>query len=137
MLGSEIALYLASAGIGLTAGSTVFDVPFPEASPDQAAYIDVFGGRNNDRTFGPSLQAPLGENVDFLVVVRGTREGAAAAEGLADSIYKKLDNLGPVTLSGVLYRDVRTTEGPPKFLGFDQNNRPLFYCAYLADKDRS
>lgn len=137
MLAGEIVTYLASAGIGLTAGANLFAVPFPEASPDVAAYVDVFGGQLNTRTFGPSLQAPLGENVDFLVVVRGVREGAAAAETLADSIYKKLDNLGPVTLTGVLYRDVRTTEGPPKFLAFDPMNRPLYYCAYLADKDRS
>jgi len=137
MLPGEVTAYLVSAGLGLTFGTNLFAVPFPEAAPDRAAYVEIFGGSPNDRTFGPSLQTPLGEFVEFLVLVRDSKESAQAAELLAHDIYKKLDNLGPVTLSGVLYRDVHATQGPPKFLGVDENNRPLYYCAYEADKDRS
>jgi hypothetical protein len=137
MLPGEIATYLAGAGLGLTLGTSLFAVPFPEAAQDRAVYVEIFGGRENDRTFGPSLQAPLGENVEFLVIVRDSKDSAQAAEQLANDIYKKLDSLGVVTLSGVIYRDVHVTQGPPRFLAFDQNNRPLYYCAYEADKDRS
>ncbi len=137
MLPLEVATYLVGAGLGLTLGTSLFDAPVPEDAQEAAAWIESYPLRASDRTFGPSLQAPVGEWVGFSVFVRDARENATVAENLANSIYKKLDGLGPVTLSGVLYRDVRATAGPPYPLGVDASNRPLYACHYQADKDRS
>lgn len=140
MLPGEVCTYLEAQGLGLSfsvSPRSLFGVPFPETAPDVAAYVELLPGQKSDRTFGPSLQAPLGEWAEFLVVVRGGRDSAQATEILAHNVYKKLDGLGPVVLSGVLYRDVRATEGPPRFLDDDHNDRPLYFCMYVADKDRS
>ena len=136
MLPLEVATYLSTAGLGLTPGINLFDRPFPEAAQDQAVYVEALPGRPNDRTFGPSGQAPLGEWPSFLVMVRDSRENDGAAELLAQRIYRALDNLGPVTFSGVLYRDIRATLGAPT-LTYDHSDRPLWVCHFEADKNVS
>lgn len=138
MLGTEIVAHLAGAGLGLTAGTNLFSVPFPESAQDDVVSVVTYGGGASERSFGPSLQAPAAEvDVRFQVMVRSGRDGAATAEALADAIYKKLDGLGPLSLSGVLYHDVVSTDGPPKFLSFDDNNRPRYYMNFAATKERS
>jgi hypothetical protein len=52
-------------------------------------------------------------------------------------IYDLLDNMGPVTLGGVLYRDVRCPDGPPKFLASDANLRSIYVINFDVDKERS
>lgn len=140
MVADEIVTYLAAAGLGLVAsgaGINLYPTPYPLSAPDRAVAVDVYGGRKSDRTFGPSLQAPANEYPLFHVFVRDSRNNGAAAASLADSIYKALDNLGPTTLSGVAYRDVVSVDGPPKFLGFDENQRPMWVLNFQATKDRS
>lgn len=140
MVADEICTYLAAAGLGLVyggAGANLFDLPFGPGSPDAAVCVHAYSGARSERTFGPSLAAPASEHPFFHVLVRGTRSDPAAALALADSIYKKLDGLGPVQLSGVTYRDVRSADGPPKFLEFDGNQRPIYFIDFHVDKDRS
>lgn len=137
MLPLEVATYLAAAGLGLQLGVSIFDVPVPEDAQEAAVWIESYPGREDDRTFGPSLQASLGEWVGFSVFVRDGRENAGAAETLSNNIFKKLRNLGPLQLSGVMYRDVRATGGPPYYLGADASNRPVYAGHYEADKDES
>lgn len=137
MVVDEIAAYLAGAGLGLTLGTNLFTVPFPVTAPDQAVAIDVYASQPADRTFGPSLTQPLGEHPEFNVFVRDARENAQAAQTLAYQIFRKLDFLGPVTLSGIVYRDVRAVGGEPKFMAFDQNMRPIYTMTLVCDKNPS
>lgn len=133
----EIGTYLAGAGLGLTLGTNLFLIPLPLISPDKAVALDVYSGKPADRTFGGSLAVNANEYPEFQVFVRDVRENAREAMVLAYAIHRKLDNLGPVTLSGVVYRDVKGIAGEPKFLDFDQNQRPIYWCAYEAAKDPS
>jgi len=137
MTPDEVATYLAGAGLGLTLGVDLFDVPYPVLAQDRAVAIDIYNSLPADRTFGPSLTQPLGEHPEFNVFVRDARGNDAAAKTLAYAVFRKLDFLGPVTLSGVLYRDIRAIGGEPKFLAFDDNQRPVYSMTFLCDKNPS
>jgi len=145
MLPDEIGGYLVGfngGSLGLALDQNLFLTPFPAESPDAAVCIDPYGGRPSDRTLGATPGVPnpsFGEYVHFHVFVRGPMSGDQAAQTLARKIYAALDGLLATLLSGVMYRDVRSLDGPPKRLTqpFDQNQRPVWYLNFEADKDVS
>jgi hypothetical protein len=124
---SEIATYLAGAGLGLTLGTNLFDAPFPEAPevPDAAVCLVDWGSVPSLPTYGPSLSPPSMERPQVKVIVRDGRDKVAAARTTAYAVYKKLRRLGPVTLSGVVYHNIDADV--PAWLGRDENKRPRFH----------
>lgn len=137
MVCDELGAYLVAAGLGLVLDASLFVVPFPVSSPDAATCIVAFGFWGKpERTMTPSLGANLGEKPVVQVITRDTRERAAQAQATSLAIWQKLRNLGTVTLSGVVYYDVRA-RSQPLFLGFDQDQRPRFYVEYEVDKAES
>jgi hypothetical protein len=124
VLCNELATYLAAAGLGLTPGGNLFEVPFPEFAPDIAvSLVDPESGEVIG-SFGASLSAYDVEIPDLVVMIRGARDGLEAARTKAQEVYKKLRRLGPANLSGVEYLDVEAK--PPHLAGYDANERPVF-----------
>lgn len=140
MVADDIVAVLEAGGLGLTTGAptpNLFATPFPENAPDKAVAVDVYGGHPSDRVFGTGKPAVVAEHPSLHVFVRDEQDKDAQAAALAMSVYDLLDGMGPVTLGGVLYRDVRAPDGPPKFLGFDGNLRSVYVVNFDVDKDRS
>jgi hypothetical protein len=136
VLPDEIGNYLAGASLGLTVGTNLFYVPIPDAAPDPAVGILETPGAPSAGAFGVSLSAPAFEYPRFVVIVRGGRDTVSTARTLAESIHKKLERLGPVTLAGTVYFDVRAAQ-PPFGPDYDKNERPVYRAVYEATKERS
>ena len=134
MLPDEIGTYLAGAGLGLTLGVNLYVLPFPETSPDAAVCLVEFDGRTVG-TFGASLSAAAVEEPSFKVIVRDGRDNGLQARQKADAVYKALRRLGPVTLSGVLYHNLKADL--PQWLGYDENNRSRYHFDVQAWKAES
>jgi len=133
MLGDEIAAYLANAGLGLsltsTSGGRIFAVPFPPDSPDSASCVIEYGGSANVDAFGPSLAAPVLQQIRFQVLARDHSNNQLACRSLAEQIYMHLRHFSGV-LSGstggsVTYAFVKCIV-PPFFLKFDENQRCIW-----------
>lgn len=142
MVADDIAAYLAAAGLGLTTAAptpNLFARPFPLDAPSHAVAIHVYGGHPSTRVFGSGKSSTVGEHPLFYVFVRDDRDNDAVAAALAQSIYDLLDNLGPLSLGSppVLYEDIRSLDGPPKFFDTDANQRSIYILNFAADKARS
>lgn len=136
MFPAEVGAYLAGAGIGLTVGTNLWYVPIPDSAADPAVGLIESVGEADAGTFGGSLTASAFQRPRMLVVVRGAREAAVTARTLAKSVYDKLHRLGPVTLSGVTYYDVRADQ-QPYGPDYDKNERPVYRFTISATKDPS
>jgi hypothetical protein len=137
LLVDEVAAYLEGADLGLVAtgpNPNLFTVPFPLGGPDAAVCLIVFSATTLE-TFGESLSAPAAEEQNFKVISRGAPGEASAAQTKAYDVYKKLRRLGPVTLSGVLYFNIRAQ--PPMFLSIDDADRPRYHFDATAWKQES
>lgn len=137
MLADEVAAYLAGAGIGLQAGVNVFSRSVPDSCSVLAVGMVSLRGQRPIRTFGPSLAADLVQRPSLQIVVRGIENGTAAAAAKAKQVYDKLANLGPVTLSGVLYLDVQPEGGIEGPYDEPSTNRPRFLMTFSFHKDPS
>jgi hypothetical protein len=103
-----------------TAGTNLFEGPAPESPDDLIAVTNYDSMEAEDRVMAGSLadqQAIYPAMVQ--VLSRSTSKATAYARAFAAFGY--LDNLGPVTLSGVTYHSVECTE--PHFLQQDGNHR--------------
>lgn len=137
MLLDELATYLAGAGLGLTAGTSVFSAPIPDTCSVLAVGMVALPGDRPVRTFSASLASNLMERPGVQVVVRGVENGITAAATKAKMVYEALSNLGPVTLSGVRYYDVQP-EGGIQGPYFDEaTNRPRYLMNFSVHKDPS
>lgn len=121
----EIAAYLQAEGLG-TVGTTLFKGGVPLDAPMvtvQDALIAL--------TEGPGLPAirphsPRSDTIQqptLQVIVRGGPFGYAAARLTAEAVYKALDGLANVTLSGTFYLWLLALQ-PPWPLRTDDLNRP-------------
>lgn len=119
--------------IAETAGTDLFEGPMPEL-PDACVALTLYGGEEGDRVMAASLTAPATEPALVQLMVRNPAKGTAATRAYA--IHALLDNLGPTTLSGVLYHHVSATEGAPICIGQDQNLRWRYVASYRAVKGR-
>lgn len=138
MLGEEIANYLVSAGVGLsasTSGMPVFGKPFPPTAPDAAACVICYGGEDPLDAMGPDGAAPVFERPRFQLLVRDTDDNAFGAEAICEAAKKALRHRS-VTLSGVFYGFIRSL-GPVFFLKFDENQRPHYAAEFAVMKKES
>lgn len=135
---ADITTYLASAGLGLTVGSSgnLFAAPFPAQAPNAAVYVVEYASAPAVRAFGSSLGSPLAEVHRFQVVARDVLNNFSTLQSLAISIHNKLDHLGDTTLSGVRYLNITGLQ-QPFYLGEDGNGRHTFACNYEAVRERS
>ena len=115
------------------AGTDLFEGPMPEL-PDACVAITLYSGEEGDRVMAPSLTAPATEPALVQLMVRNGAKATAAARAYA--IHALLDNLGPVTLSGVVYHHVHAEGGAPICIGQDQNARWRYVSSYRCVKGR-
>jgi hypothetical protein len=137
VLSDEVAAYLVGAGLGLTTAAptpNLFTRPFPLGGPDAAVCLVVW---NTDtmETFGESLSPPAMEMQNFKVITRDAPGNAPAASAKAYDVYKKLRRLGPVTLGGVKYYNIKAQ--PPMPLSDDEKGRPRYHFDCAASKAES
>jgi hypothetical protein len=137
VLASDIATYISTSTLGLTAGTNVFAIPFPESTAvaDRAVCVIEYPGEAPEHAAGASLSAPLYERPRFQVVVRDATSAAQACRDLAESVYRLLDGLADTTLSGTRYMQVRALQSP-FYLSIDGQHRHRFVCNYAAEKAR-
>ena len=133
---ADIVAYLAAAGIGLTAGTNLFEGPMPEL-PDACVAVTHYGSeRSDDYTMSASLTAPGSEIELVQIMTRNTVK--ATGRTLADTIHTKLDNLGTTSNFGgsgrTYYR--ADSDGPPFSLAQDDNLRWRYVANYRVRKAR-
>jgi hypothetical protein len=133
VLGSDIATYLAAQGLG-TLDTDIFAAPFPFDAPDAALCIAERPG-SAEGAFGASLSSSAFDEGDFQVLARGTRDGVGASRTKIETVRTKLHRLGPVTLSGVVYFDIRCST--PFFLRYDDEGRPMWCIDCQTEKAAS
>jgi len=147
-LEDEVANYLAGAGLGLTLGSSqangVFADPFPPAAHDTSTCVVVYSGEESVKAFGPSLVADILEKPRFQVMTRDTPDKVRECKRLMLNINKKLRSLAGVTLTSVLPNSTGSVSyayvkalGPPFFLKYDEAQRVVYACNYVALKAES
>lgn len=129
MLANEIATYLAGQSLG-TLGTDIFDVPFPHDAPDIALCVVERPGIFDD-TF--KRDASVLEEGEFQVISRGSREDVAGSRLKIDQVKDALRRLGPVSLSGTMYYDVRPSS--PYFLRYDEEGRPMWAISCDCEKE--
>lgn len=131
---ADLVAYLAAAGLGLTAGTDLFEGPAPETPYNVVAVALYATERSDDYEMGPSLQAPRSEMEHVQVMVRNTVK--ATAGSLADSVYAALDNLQTTTtVNGRTYFWI-AAEGPPFGLGQDGNLNWRYVMNLVVRKPR-
>ncbi len=133
---ADVVAYLAAAGLGLTAGTNLFEGPAPEGEvyPACVAVAKYLTERSDDYTMGASLTAPGSELEHIQVMTRNPVK--ATAESTADAIHAKLDNLQTTTtVNGRTYFEI-ASDGPPFGLGQDLNLRWRYVANYRVRKPR-
>jgi hypothetical protein len=137
VLVEELAVYLEGAGLDLTTAApepNLFKEPFPLGGPDVAVCLIPYSA-DTVETFGESLSAPAMETHTFKVIARAPAGEGKLARTKAYDVYLKLRRLGPVTLSGVAYKNIKAA--PPVFLSLDEQSRPRFHFDATAWKAES
>jgi hypothetical protein len=135
---ADLVAYLASAGLGLTAGATLFEGP-PVELPDNVVVITHTGGEapgsdDGNEVMGPSLEAPGYEIVRIQLFVRHTVKATAVSTALA--CHAKLAGLHSQTLSTRTYYRIDSMDGEPYSLAQDQNGRWRMVSNYTVRKAR-
>lgn len=135
-LASDITTFIAATtSLGLTGGTNLFAVPFPEASQDQAVCLIEYPGEKPEHAAGPSGTAPLYERPRFQIICRDVEANAATCRALAESIYAVLDGVADTTMSGTRYLLVEALQSP-FYLSPDGRNRHRYITNYTATKVR-
>jgi len=130
VLDSDIATYLAAQALG-TLDTDIFASPFPFDAPDAAVCVAERAG-TAEGTFGASLSAAAFDDAEFQVIARGARDAVGTSRTKIENVRAKLHRLGPVTLSGVTYYDIRCST--PFFLRSDEEGRPLWCINCQTEK---
>jgi hypothetical protein len=126
---ADIAAYLASKGRG-TVGTTIFTNTLP-SSPDAVIAIFAYAGQAPERMSCGVLDKP-----SFQVRVRGAKNGAGAARALIETIFKDLDGLSNITLSGTAYQSITSPQSGPAPMGEDENGRTEYVWNFYTSKSR-
>lgn len=131
MLLDDVADYLSTQGIG-TVGSTgdwgIFKSLMPP-EPNRCVALFETGGTAPYRAMSASAGSVPAERPRVQVVVRGNAFDYEQARSKANDIFKKLDQLGDVTINSVRYLWVAGAQSPFG-IGVDENNRPEVVCNY-------
>jgi hypothetical protein len=132
-LAADVCTHLASVGaLSLTAGQTLFAVPFPEGTTsDQAVSVVEYAGSEDEHAAGASLSRPLYETTRFQVVCRDAEDKAATAEALARSISLNLNRLAETTVGNTKFLTVKRLSRP-FYLSQDSNNRHRYVTNFEA-----
>ena len=132
MLTTDVATYLATIpALGLTAGTNLFDIPFPEAAPAQAVCLIDTPGSEDEHAAGASLSRPLYETPRFQVICRDAEGNAATAKTLARSIRLNLNRLANTTIGDTKVLAMHSLQ-PPFYLSVDGQNRHRWVTNYEA-----
>jgi hypothetical protein len=122
---NELATYLAAQGEG-TEGVDLFANVLP-STPRTAAGVFQFSGRPSIWTMGTTVsESPM-------LQVQCRASTRAGAEQKAYSIWKKLERLSNVTISGVRYYSIACTK-VPSVLKIDSDNYVTSYCEFEVRK---
>lgn len=130
---ADVVTYLAAAGLGLTAGTNLFEGEMPELPDTCVAVAHYASETSDDYAMGASLTAPGYEVELFQVMTRHATR--ATAISTAAAVHAALDNLGPATLSGRTYFRIES-QGPPFSLAQDPSLRWRRAANYRAQKAR-
>lgn len=113
---TDVANYIAAAGLGLTLGTNLFVADEIAAGVAPAVYVRPSGGPAPEDYFGDA-QSFL--RLQVSVLVRGEREKKPESATLARSVASALHQ---APIAG--YVDVQLRESQPVFLGTDDNDAP-------------
>ena len=119
-------------GLGLTAGTNLFAVPFPEASQDQAVSLIETPGSQDEHAAGASLSAPLYETARFSIICRDAEANSATAQALARSIRLKLNRMADTTLGTTLVMTMKSLSRP-FYISTDSNQRHRWVTTYETE----
>jgi hypothetical protein len=129
---TDVATYLATIpALGLTAGTNLFDIPFPESAQSQAVCLIDTPGSEDEHAAGASLSRPLYETPRFQVVCRDAEDKAATAKALARSIRLNLNRLAATTLGDTRVLTMKSLQ-PPFYISVDGQNRHRWVTNYEA-----
>ncbi len=131
-IATDVATYLATIpALGLTAGTNLFDVPFPESSQDQAVSVVETPGSRDDHAAGASLSRSVYEVPRFQVICRDSEPNATTARALARRIRLNLNRMAATTIGDTKILTMESLQ-PPFYLSSDQNSRHRYICNFEA-----
>ena len=126
----DVAAYLETLGLGIV-DETIF-VNNKPATPHAIICVFGYAGQPPDWTNTNKYDRP-----SVQVLVRGAKNGAGAARTLIENIYKDLDGLTNITLSGTFYQRIEATQSGPTMLSQDDGNgRTEFVMNFYTSKTR-
>lgn len=130
MLLDELGAYMQTNGIG-TLGTDLFEGTLPDA-PDNACALYEYGGLAPAHTIGGG--GAKFERPRVQVLARAATYSTARSK--IEAVYRLLDQLAGVTLSGVRYLRVEAVSSP-LYLEHDANNRVKMVCNFQVHKELS
>jgi hypothetical protein len=131
MLLDELALYLQTQGLG-TVGTTIFKGTLPD-QPDACTAVFEYAGLPSEKTFSPTPGAAVEEKPRVQIVCRGIKQDYQTPRTQADAIWKALDGLGNVTMSGTGYLWIEALQSP-FLMRRDENERVYIAVNYQVMK---
>ena len=120
MILDDVMTYLASASVGLTAGTNMFAGTFPD-SPDNACAIYETGGKQPIHAMSGSPGNALVERPRIQVITRAV--SYQSARQLAQNVFQAMDGLTNTTINSTSYLLVRAVNSPTA-MGLDGSGRP-------------
>lgn len=128
---AEVGARLTAAGVATTsAGSTGWRLTYRglPPSPNRAVAVQLTGG------FAPEGKADI-RRPTFQVLVRGSSADDATLEAKAESVVTALHRQS-TAITGWTWVDLQL-QGDVLFLGWDENQRPLYSVNFAATRSRT
>jgi hypothetical protein len=132
MILDEVATYLDTQLVTLTAGTNLFAGTLPETPIECVALFENLSMPPVE-THGDGTR-PVIEKPRLQVIVRSTNYSSGRV--LIDSVWEQLQVVSNDTLSGVRYFRIASSDSPT-LLNRDANQRPLFSCNFDVWKELS
>lgn len=126
----ELMDWMQAQGLG-TKGTDIFAYAPP--GTDTCVYVTPISGFKSERAMG-NKTIPI-EKPRFQITARHATNLETALTK-ADSIYDALDGLSSTTMGSTVWYDVQA-DGPPAYLGPDDNNRHRCVINITAQKAKS
>ena len=127
----DISQRLEDDGIG-TQGTDIYLHEMQDA-PNTCVALYSFAGEPPVRAMGEATGTAVKIKPRLQVRCRAKKASVAYAKAL--DIWKKLHNLGKVTLSGTVYDDIQALNPEPFLAEVDQNDRSIFAVNYELVSD--
>ena len=123
---NDIAEELEDDGVG-TVGTNIFCGKMPDA-PDICIAVSQYGGQPIDEV-SEDMEYP-----GLQIIVRGAKDGYAAAMTMAEAVRQSIHGITDTTLTSTYYYRISANHSPAQ-LGFDGNDRPLFVINFSVIKE--